>query len=626
MSRANNRSGQHHRIRARVLFAALLALALSLCSAVVIAQPAHAAGIGVGWDFDQDSHLGAYTVPGGNAYCLNPGLPPATAVTSNAGIVSSFTSSGPTAGRNSVALGAATLAKINYLVTRYGQTTDRDVAAAVAMAVATTANPAAYAAHTAPWGDDFYVRYMPAADFARVKALAAKLRAEAASVTPGTRGSAALSLAIQRDNGGGSLAVTALSPASATASFTLTNAVFVSTGTPTLRGPVKRGASLPIRAVPPAGSSHYRVSAHADFTGGGGIAGVVHLWTTPGRQALATPGGSLPTSFAADARDAVDRSALFAPVVTTQVANPTLVRGRSSVDTVTFAVAPFVDPVSGTTVQNPWPSTAAGPVAVTARGTLYGPSPQPLSTSAAPPAGVPVAGHATVVGGPGAHAATADNAIDAAGYFTWVWTIDAAGQDAATSALLPPDYRFADGFGLAAEGQFAPARHGFTTRLATSVVTACGTVTDRLTPIGEEWLRAADGSTIPVTLTGRVFRTATRPARSASAPAGAQLLGTVSLRLAGPGAVTSMPLGVGCAPGYVTVQWSVEPSAQPEEFRTLIEPWSDDFGVPDETARVVAPPRELASTGIEPNRGLVAGSFILIAAGIVLVARRRPRN
>ncbi|MCU1423223.1 MAG: hypothetical protein JWN36_2874 [Microbacteriaceae bacterium] len=626
MTRASHRFRPHHGIRTRVAFAALLALALSLGGAVLIAQPAHAAGIGVGWDFDRNSHLGAYTVPGGNAYCLNPGLPPATAATSDAGIVSSFTSAGPTAGRNVVTLGAATLARINYLVTTYGQTTDRDVASAVAMAVATTANPAAYAAHTAPWGDDFYVHYMPAADFARVKALAAQFRAEAAAVTPGVAESAAMSLSMGADNSAGALSVTALAPPSAPATITLANGVFVATGTSTFVGTATAGMSRPIRAVAPAGSAHYRVSAHADFTGGGGVAGAVHLWTTPGRQALATPGGSAPGSFAADARDAVDRSALFAPVVTTQVASPTLARGQRSIDTVTFAATSFVDPVSGAKVQNAWPSTTAGPVAVTASGILYGPAAQPVAASAAPPAGTPIAARATVSGGPGAHAATADTTATAGGYYTWVWIIQAADQDPATRALLPPDYRFADGFGVAAEGQFTPARHGFTTRLASSVVAACGTVTDRLTPADGEWLRAADGSVIPVTLTGRVYRTATQPARSTTVPADARLIGTVNQVLVAPGAVTSAPLDVGCEPGYVTVQWSVEPAAQPEQFRALVEPWSDDFGVPDETARVAAPQKQLASTGVSPNRGLVAGAFTMIATGIVLVARRRPRN
>jgi LPXTG-motif cell wall-anchored protein len=76
----------------------------------------------------------------------------------------------------------------------------------------------------------------------------------------------------------------------------------------------------------------------------------------------------------------------------------------------------------------------------------------------------------------------------------------------------------------------------------------------------------------------------------------------------------------------VTVPWSVEAAAQPEQFRPLVEPWSDDFGVPEETTRVAPPQKQLASTGVDPNRGLVAGAVAVIAAGVVLVARRRPRN
>ncbi len=597
-----------------------------LVSTILVAAPVRAAGIGAGWDYDANSHLGAYAVPGGNGYCINPGLPPATSASFDAGVVSSFTSSGPTAGRNVVALGADTLAKVNYLVTVHGQTDDRDTAAAVAMAVATTANPAAYAAHTAPWGDDYYVHYMPAAHFARVKALAAQFRAEAAAITAAAAGSATLALSTDPDNGSGSLSIASLAPAAATASITLVNAVFAATGTADYRGPVSAGSSLPIRAVPPAGSTHYRVSARGEFTAGGGISGAVHLWTTPGRQALATPGGSVPGTFAAEAKDAADRSALFAPVATTRVPTSTIARGERASDTVSFAAGSFTDPVSRAIVRNPWPLGAEGPLPVTAVGTLYGPSPGPITPAAVPPRGTPVAAHATVTGGPGPHTVQSDAPVTVGGHYSWVWSIVADGQPEPSRALLPPGYRFSDAFGVEQEGQFAPALRSFSTRLASSVVTACGTVTDRLEPIDEELLRSNDGRVIPVTLTGRVYHTVTRPERSRSAPAGARLIGTVTQVLDERGGVTSEPLSVGCEPGYVTVQWSVESQAQPEQYRRLLEPWSDDFGMPDETARVVVPQKRLASTGVATSAGAIGAGVAALAGGVVLVARRRARS
>jgi hypothetical protein len=46
---------------------------------------------------------------------------------------------------------------------------------------------------------------------------------------------------------------------------------------------------------------------------------------------------------------------------------------------------------------------------------------------------------------------------------------------------------------------------------------------------------------------------------------------------------------VGCDIGFTTVQWRIRAADQPLEYRGYFSDWSDDYGVPSETAQVVGP-------------------------------------
>ena len=107
-------------------------LVLAALGAIGVAAPAQAASLGTGWDHDASSHLGAYLVGGVYAYCMDPGVPPPLSASSDGGLITGYTSHGPAAGQNSTYLDATTLGKINYLVSTWGQTTNKDQAAAVA--------------------------------------------------------------------------------------------------------------------------------------------------------------------------------------------------------------------------------------------------------------------------------------------------------------------------------------------------------------------------------------------------------------------------------------------------------------------------------------------------------------
>jgi hypothetical protein len=90
-------------------------------------------------------------------------------------------------------------------------------------------------------------------------------------------------------------------------------------------------------------------------------------------------------------------------------------------------------------------------VPLVADGVLYGPFPEPPAETDAPPASAPVAGgESMTIPGPGEYATNGSVAREP-GYYTWVWTIDAARQDAVGKASLPVGYNFATRFGVPEE-------------------------------------------------------------------------------------------------------------------------------------------------------------------------------
>lgn len=599
--------------------AAAAALGLTATVSIVAPESASAASIGPGFAYqgNPESFLGGYILPNGQiGYCPDPGeLPPLTA-TSDGGIVTSYVSHGPGTTQNATALDSTTLGKINYLVTTYGQTGDSDVAAAVSMAVHTVANPAAYAAYTAPYGDSFYRTYMGAADWTRVTALAAQFRAEAASYVPSGSGSASMSFTVDNNNYSGSLNITAISPAGAPGTITLTNGKFTASDRNVLSGNFHAGDSFPVTGIPPADNSDYEISASATFTATGGPGGNVHMWITPGRQGLASPGTAAGTSFNATAHDPFDRTTAFAPVVSTSVRNQVVVPGdaSTSIDRISGGTTSFVDPDTGRTIDNKWPFTEATQtqpnmwVPIIAKGTWYGPLVSKPIEGGPVPAGAPVAGHATVtltgniVSSINA-TAQSDTPPSEAGFYVWVWSIDAADQSVGVQSLLPPDYHWQDLFGLTSESGVSPAHVQLGTQLADPIATECNTTSDVITPAlsGGAWLRDSDGNRIPVTLTGRVYHSDTEPVRSPTPDPAATLLETITAVLTGPTPVTSDPFSVGCQTGYVTVQWSIEAAAQDWRVQGYFDDWSDDYGVPAETVQVLGPTFATKATATGPG-------------------------
>ena len=221
--------------------------------------------------------------------------------------------------------------RLNWVLSRHGQTTDATTAAAVAMTVWSIAGQSSY---QSVGGDGAVLGRAPAAVRPAIQALADRLRAEAAAyVPPAPR--AALSLTIaDGDDYSGTLEVS-VRPASATGTVQLSNAVFTDTGMSS-RSAVADASSLPITATPPA-PAPYRVTATADgFTAEGGPSPTVRLFTTPGAQTVVAAGPPTSLRFAATATDARDRRT---PAITT-IAQPNAVPGGTVQDSTTIADVP----------------------------------------------------------------------------------------------------------------------------------------------------------------------------------------------------------------------------------------------------------------------------------------------
>ena len=89
---------------------------------------------------------------------------------------------------------------------------------------------------------------------------------------------------------------------------------------------------------------------------------------------------------------------------------------------------------------------------------LYGPFAEPPPTGTSVPGDAVAAGRETLVlAGAGEYRSSGALTAAEPGYYTWVWAIDAAAQNAAVQASLPVGYAFVSPFGLAEETHRVPA-------------------------------------------------------------------------------------------------------------------------------------------------------------------------
>lgn len=273
----------------RRLFATLTVAAIALAGAQLAPAAAHAADAGPGYDYrgDPHSHLGGYLDPDGSvSYCIDAGKSsPLGGPTSDEGLVDHVND-----------LGASGMRKLAYVLLRHGNTRDADTAAAVALVVWGLADPAD---HAARGGDGFVITRAPAEHRATILELAARFRDEAERYQTPDPAAGELSLTVERDRSHAVLGVS-LSPASATGTVELTNAVFADTGLASREG-VADGDQLEIDVQHPAGAAAYAVRAEGSFEAVGHTDGTVHLYRTPGSQTTVSAGTRVPMAFDAAA-------------------------------------------------------------------------------------------------------------------------------------------------------------------------------------------------------------------------------------------------------------------------------------------------------------------------------------
>jgi len=428
------------RLRTRLL--ALLLTVLTLAGlGLTSALPAEAATkhAGIPNLTPYGGYLGNYLAPDGTrVYCIDSALPWPSGTTSGPSTVGTLVTSW------GAALPAAHLQKLNYALLKHGQTDDPVRAAAVAAFVN---------AYTSGWARDLGAGYAAGAWYLNGNATVIAVYdeiwrdAEANAIPKGTA-----SLLIDAS---AATVTVAAAPYTATGTLTLAGAVHADTGEASFA--VTAEEVIPIRGLPTDDAREYTITARAEFTAPSTAGPSLVLYTTTGQQRTIRGAGPGSFSFSAAAQDHVVQLD-FSPVITTRVEDATVELGQPLGDLVTVGL------VEG---SRPWRYRADNlPVEVVAEGVLYGPFDTQPELSEAVPTDAPVAARETLTFfNPGEYATSAV-VVSEPGYYTWVWTIDGARQDAVGAASLPEGYLFVTPFGLPEETHVVQAAPPAQARLA----------------------------------------------------------------------------------------------------------------------------------------------------------------
>lgn len=449
--------GMRRRFRATVQKAAtaLAVVAVAMTGMVVATAPAHAATIGAGFGTVDNSigWQGAFILPDGSrGYCIEPGISNPLGATTDGGIQESVVSNSP---YGDAAVSPDNLARINYLVSTFGQTDDNIEAAAVSFAVKALANPSAmYDSHgySGPENLPSYVNWVLVGNAGAANAGAVGVRAQqlfdaaqivtaGPSVTP--NGTLVFVIHVPDVTQG---TVTASTATPSTGTITLTGAIFPDTGSNTLAG-ATAGGTYAITALAPEDGSPMQVSGEALFgSTSGGWRGAVRAWNTVGQQTVAGGAGAVQSAFTMTGQDPYQRAPLFETVVAT-TASTYIQPGEPFVDAVNFGLAEG----SASWVR----SQSGNHLPVAAQGTVYGPFATQPAESEDVPADATIAGTATITTsaeGPNVtYTATSDTVAETSGFYTWVWTIVEADQGPITQLYMTDGYAYQDRFGQVVE-------------------------------------------------------------------------------------------------------------------------------------------------------------------------------
>lgn len=425
---------RRHRLMRRGVraIAAVAAAALVAAAAVVGIQQAQAASQGPGFGTWPDSSVGwegAFVAPDGSLiYCIVPGAANPSGATSSAGYQDWIVSSSP---YGTSTISGDTAAKINTLVSVWGQTWDNVEASAMSFAVKHLANPGAmYASSGWHGGHDLngfihhkLVSLVGAGTVGAIQDRAQQLLGAVEYVSAGAAGGSGW-FDITTDPANSYRGTLTMNGTPATGTVNLTNGTFDANGSSSMAG-MREGVTYPVRGVPPTDGSPYRIGAYGVF--GNGYAPVLHVWSTPRQQTAVGPGGS--GSFTVSGWDAWERQPLFSPFITTQVDQKYVPGG------------PFVDHVTFATSLNEWPRVNGGFAVVHATATVYRTPTEPTAPTAEIPDDAVAVGELALSSDPAigpsqSYRVESSWEIPGPGHYTAVWTIDGASQDATTTAHL----------------------------------------------------------------------------------------------------------------------------------------------------------------------------------------------
>ena len=599
----------HHPRALRRYVSMVIALCVALMGAIVMtvqhSAPAAAATKGVGIDFDTVGFLGSFELANGErAYCVEikvwePWDPqePVTTVTSLPAfsgdlMIGSMLGMGGVELDMPVMNDAAHMRQINYILSTWGDTQDDAQAAAVALAVfAVRGDPIGY--------NDALQQQVITDGGGAVVDPALDMVAEAQSrATAGVQGAPPAEPVLRLDSDG----YGQVEYAAGTHTLTLEHAVFEDTGATSVEVDPSVGGTREVRSVKPDGwDASYDVEVIAEWKSGfEGWRGELNLYapTRPGEQRIVTPTGAT-TGFAMRGvhRATATVQHTWAPIITTQVQDRVLQVGDPFVDDLTVDA----DPSWGD-----WSQDASGTyMPLVAHGTLYGPleSDPAASPRREAPADAPVAAEVTVAvdEGPGTYRATAPKRAFESGFYTWVWRFDWDEQPTSVtdpertgvSSLRKESFPISDDYGLVTETHVVKQRMSLTTRLTSGEVGLGWSLIDDVAVTPEQfggWLTDSAGERLPVVLRGTVYHSDAEPVQSSTAPDEATPVAQTSLVVTGEGIHESEPIPLPInSEGYVTMQWCILDEDQAVEYRGFTREWCDDYGVPAETARVVAP-------------------------------------
>lgn len=604
----------------RAIASAVVATILASGAIALGAVPAHAAGtteqgIGIGslsgaaeYDNGGMGWLGSLYVPGvGYVYCVNPSLEtgysndPVAQSSYSRDYVANTSWSAVNGYSQHAELTTREAFEVSYIIGTWGQLDaprsgysleQATWAAAVELAVwdravsdfhssyGTTLPSDLFSPRAAGWETDV---------LAKLNAINADVATKMPSGTTTASGSLNVEMTNYRD---GELVVNLAGVANADTVLTLTGAVFTATGSNTMTVNATDGLRIPITGdyspSVDAGEPTYDIDATGTATVlGNGYSESVRILHSDG-QTTATVGEPAPATFDLSA-GSVAPIIIFDAIVSTE-APRFITEGETFTDTLFATIANSTDPAA-----NPWPQgTDSEYVPVEARGTLYGPFLALPDESPTAPSWAPVAATdiPVTLNGPGEYQADAEIGALEPGYYTWVWEIDAADQSALTAGFLPDDYNYTDAFAQTIESTISPSNINAVSQVPEAEVAITDEVSDTLT-IGSSggWIQK-NGARVPVTFDGTAYfvEGEDAPAISDEVPAGAEVLGTRQITATGPGTYDiPSPLTAPAREGYVVWVWEINEASQPAEFQGYMLDWADQFGIPAEMTKVVAP-------------------------------------